>query len=199
VEKDEKHEETRNHGNSLLVDVSAASAVPVDSLIATISPSLVLPRDGRKISVRSRVSRGRRTSCQGVFYCPCFDPVVFLGVERTVKMEGERKKKERIHMQTFFAPYTVTIADINYGKHLGNDRPLVIFQDARIRFFKSLGLSEGDIGNGRSIVVVESGCRYMRQVFLHEELQVAVTIGELQGKRCRLNTVSSVLGMIRLC
>jgi len=44
VEKDKKHEETRNHGNSLLVDVSAASAVPVDSLIATISPSLVLPR-----------------------------------------------------------------------------------------------------------------------------------------------------------
>jgi acyl-CoA thioester hydrolase len=101
-------------------------------------------------------------------------------------MEGEGKKRERMNMQTFFAPYTVTIADINYGKHLGNDRPLVIFQDARIRFFKSLGLSEGDIGNGRSIVVVESGCRYLRQVFLHEELLVAVTIGELQGKRCRL-------------
>jgi len=97
-------------------------------------------------------------------------------------------------MQTFFAPYTVTIADINYGKHLGNDRPLVIFQDARIRFFKSLGLSEGDIGNGRSIVVVESGCRYMRQVFLHEELQVAVTIGELQGKRCRIEYSVKRLG-----
>ncbi len=88
----------------------------------------------------------------------------------------------------------VTIADINYGKHLGNDRPLVIFQDARIRFFNSLGLSEGDIGNGRSIVVVESGCRYVRQVFLHEELQVAVTISELQGKRCRLEYSVKRLG-----
>lgn len=97
-------------------------------------------------------------------------------------------------MQIFFAPYTVTIADINYGKHLGNDRPLVIFQDARIRFLKSLGMSEGDIGNGRSIVVVESGCRYMRQVFLHEELQVAVTVGELHGKRCRLEYSVKRLG-----
>ena len=92
-------------------------------------------------------------------------------------------------MQAFLAPYTVTIADINYGRHLGNDRPLVIFQDARIRFFKSLGFSEGDIGEGRSIVVVESGCRYLRQVFLHEELQVMVTVGELAGKRCRLDYV----------
>lgn len=90
-------------------------------------------------------------------------------------------------MQAFFAPYTVTIADINYGRHLGNDRPLVIFQDARIRFLKSLGFSEGDIGEGRSIVVVESGCRYLRQVFLHEELQVMVSVGELAGKRCRLD------------
>lgn len=90
-------------------------------------------------------------------------------------------------MSHFFAPYTVTIADINYGKHLGNDRPLVIFQDARIRFLRSLGFSEGDIGEGKSIVVVESGCRYLRQVFLHQELQVRVTIGDLEGKRCRLD------------
>jgi len=97
-------------------------------------------------------------------------------------------------MQAFFAPYTVTIADINYGKHLGNDRPLLIFQDARIRFLKSLGFSEGDIGEDRSIVVVESGCRYLRQVFLHEELQVMVTVGELAGKRCRLNYIVKRLG-----
>ncbi|MBU1568604.1 MAG: acyl-CoA thioesterase [Proteobacteria bacterium] len=87
----------------------------------------------------------------------------------------------------FTAPYAVTIGDINYGGHLGNDRPLLIFQDARIRFLQRLGFSERNIGEGKGIVVVEAGCRYLRQVFLHDELDVHVTIGELEGKKCRLD------------
>ena len=87
----------------------------------------------------------------------------------------------------FAAPYTVTIGDINYGRHLGNDRPLVIFQDARIRFLANLGFSESDIGDGKGIVIVEAGCRYLRQVFLHEELVVQIAIAELEGKKCTLD------------
>ena len=87
----------------------------------------------------------------------------------------------------FIAPYTVTIGDINYGRHLGNDRALVIFQDARIRFLQSLGFSERNIGEDKGIVVVEVGCRYLRQVFLHEELDVQVSVGEMEGKRCNLD------------
>lgn len=89
--------------------------------------------------------------------------------------------------KVFVAPYTVTIGDINYGRHLGNDRALVIFQDARIRFLHSLGFSERNIGEDKGIVVVEVGCRYLRQIFLHEELDVQVTVAELQGKRCNLD------------
>lgn len=87
----------------------------------------------------------------------------------------------------FAAPYTVTIGDINYGRHLGNDRPFLIFQDARIRFLNNLGFSEADIGERKSIVVVEAGCRYPRQVLLHEELEVQVAVDELEGKKCRLD------------
>ena len=83
----------------------------------------------------------------------------------------------------FTAPYTVTIGDINYGRHLGNDRALVIFQEARIRYLESFGLSEGNIGEGKGLVVVEAGCRYLREVFLHDELEVRVTLGEVQGKK----------------
>jgi len=83
----------------------------------------------------------------------------------------------------FTAPYTVTIGDINYGRHLGNDRALVIFQEARIRYLESFGLSEGNIGEGKGLVVVEAGCRYLREVFLHDELEVQVTLGEVQGKK----------------
>lgn len=89
--------------------------------------------------------------------------------------------------KVFTAPYTVTIGDINYGRHLGNDRSLVIFQDARIRFLRSMGFSEANIGEEKAVVVVEAGCRYLKQVFLHEELIVQVAIGEMEGKRCRLD------------
>lgn len=88
--------------------------------------------------------------------------------------------------KAFITSYTVTIGDINYGRHLGNDRPFLIFQDARIRFLKSMGFSESDIGDGKGIVVVEAGCRYLRQVFLHEELDVRVAVAVLEGKKCSL-------------
>lgn len=83
----------------------------------------------------------------------------------------------------FTAPYNVTIGDINYGRHLGNDRALIIFQEARIRYLESFGLTEGNIGEGKGLVVVEAGCRYLREVFLHDELEVQVTLGEIEGKK----------------
>jgi acyl-CoA thioester hydrolase len=96
----------------------------------------------------------------------------------------------RISMTTpFIAPYTVTIGDINYGRHLGNDRALLIFQEARIRFLESFGLSEGNIGEGRSLVVVEVGCRYLREIFLHDELAVQVTLGGIEGKKATFQFV----------
>ncbi|KJS00459.1 MAG: hypothetical protein VR65_13310 [Desulfobulbaceae bacterium BRH_c16a] len=89
----------------------------------------------------------------------------------------------------FTAPYTVTIADINYGGHLGNDRALLIFQEARIRFLENFGFSEADIGEGKGLVVVEAGCRYLREVFLHDELEVRVVLGEVAGKKATLEYV----------
>lgn len=88
--------------------------------------------------------------------------------------EGQKK---------FEAEYCVTIGDINYGGHLGNERALVIFQDARIRFLKSLGFSEGSIGEGTGIIMVESGVRYRREVFLHDELVVTVIVSEMKEKK----------------
>lgn len=83
----------------------------------------------------------------------------------------------------FQAKYRVTIGDINYGGHLGNDKALLIFQDARLQFLRSLGFSEKDIGDGRGIIMVESGVRYLREVFLHEELSVGIDVTEMKGKK----------------
>ena len=87
----------------------------------------------------------------------------------------------------FSSAYTVTIGDINYGGHLGNDKALVIFQDARLHFLKALELSEIDIGEGCGIIMVESGVRYHREVFLHDELIVTVEVSAVRGKKFTLS------------
>lgn len=85
--------------------------------------------------------------------------------------------------QQFIGHYRVTIGDINYSGHLGNDKALLIFQDARIQFFDHLGLSENDIGNGLGIIIVESAVSYLREVFLHDELSVAIGVSEVKDKK----------------
>ena len=86
----------------------------------------------------------------------------------------------------FTAYYVVTIGDINSGGHLGNDKALVIFQDGRIRFFKSLGLSEKNIGEGKGIIIVESAVKYHREVFLHDELTISIGVAEVVEKKVTL-------------
>ena len=89
-------------------------------------------------------------------------------------------------MHTFTAKYIVTIGDINYGGHMGNERALVVFQDARLYFLRSIEASEMDIGAGCGIIMVESGVRYLREVFLHDELTIAVWVSEVRKKKFTL-------------
>ncbi len=82
--------------------------------------------------------------------------------------------------------YRVTIGDINYGGHLGNDRALVVFQDARICFLQTLGFSEMDIGAQCGMIMVESGVRYLREVFLHDLLETSIGLGQIKAKKFTL-------------
>lgn len=85
--------------------------------------------------------------------------------------------------ETFSAQYTVTIGDINYGGHMGNDRPLIIFQDARVQLIDFLGFSETNIGENKGIIMVESGVRYTREVFHQDFLQIKVWVEDLEEKK----------------
>ncbi|MHC4780320.1 MAG: acyl-CoA thioesterase [Planctomycetota bacterium] len=82
----------------------------------------------------------------------------------------------------FQTRYTVRIDDINYGGHMGNERALLIFQDARIRFLKHLGCTEKEIGEGRGIILVEATIRYRKEVFLDDVLLVETSVGDIRKK-----------------
>lgn len=76
----------------------------------------------------------------------------------------------------FLAKYTVGIGDINYGGHLGNDKALLIFHDARIQFLNHFGLSELNIGEEKGIIMVDAQIKYLHQVSLHDALSIAIDI-----------------------
>ena len=46
--------------------------------------------------------------------------------------------------KTFAGAYTVRVGDINYGGHMGNDKALLLFHDARLYFLGKYDFSESD-------------------------------------------------------
>lgn len=72
----------------------------------------------------------------------------------------------------------VTIGDINYGQHMGNDRFLAFFHEARLGFLASLGCSESDIGEGLGLIMASAAIIYIAQVKHGDSLVISVTPGE---------------------
>lgn len=70
----------------------------------------------------------------------------------------------------FKTDYKVAINDINYGGHMGNQVPLVLFQQVRLEFLHQEGLSELNIGDGVGTIQRESWVKYNKEVFFNEKL-----------------------------
>ncbi|MGL6064695.1 MAG: acyl-CoA thioesterase [Fusobacteriaceae bacterium] len=70
----------------------------------------------------------------------------------------------------FKTNYKVIINDINYGGHMGNQVPLILFQQVRLEFLDSLELSELNIGDGIGIIQRESWIKYNKEIFFNEKL-----------------------------
>ncbi len=61
----------------------------------------------------------------------------------------------RKNMKNFFeTEYKVIVSDINYGGHMGNERALIIFQQARMEWLNSIGYDEADI-EGKGLIQLE--------------------------------------------
>lgn len=80
----------------------------------------------------------------------------------------------------FRTDYKVTVKDINYGGHMGNEVPLLLFHQVRIEFLQSLGLSELNIGDGVGTIQRESYIKYNREVFLGERLTLSIADVEIE-------------------
>lgn len=85
----------------------------------------------------------------------------------------------------FTARFSVRVGDINYGGHMGNDRFLLLFHDARMLYLESLGFSEADIG-GVGLIMNEAHVDFKAEVFLRDSLEVGVRAADLGSIRFRL-------------
>ncbi len=84
-------------------------------------------------------------------------------------------------MSDFKWPYRVVISDINYGGHMGNDRSLSLFHEARIAFFESMGFSEMNIGEGLGIIMKDAHVDFLAEIFRGDILDIHVKLGERKG------------------
>lgn len=83
--------------------------------------------------------------------------------------------------------YRVNISDINYGGHMGNDKSLALFHEARIAFLKSIACTELNIGGGLGIIMKDAHVDFLAEVFHGDELKVKVSLGERKGLLFYLN------------
>lgn len=75
--------------------------------------------------------------------------------------------------------YKVSVSDINYGGHMGNDRALVVFHDARLFYLEERGFSESDIG-GPGLIMADAHVYFKKEVFRGEELSVYIHIEDIR-------------------
>lgn len=81
--------------------------------------------------------------------------------------------------EIFAGTYKVRVGDINYGGHMGNDKALLLFHDARIHFLEERGFSESDIG-GPGLIMGDAHVYFKREVFRGDELRVYIHIEDLR-------------------
>jgi acyl-CoA thioester hydrolase len=74
--------------------------------------------------------------------------------------------------------YTFTIkeTDINYAKHMGNERILVFANIIRSEFYKHLNLLEGDWDEGHGTIVANHTIKYVSEGFLNDEITCNVGV-----------------------
>jgi acyl-CoA thioester hydrolase len=79
----------------------------------------------------------------------------------------------------------IYISHINYGNHLDNAALLTLVSEARMRFFKHLGFSEGDI-DGAGIIVADAAIQYRAEAFYGETLIFEMTVSDIARVGCDL-------------
>lgn len=82
---------------------------------------------------------------------------------------------------------TLKVRDINYGGHLGNDAVAGLLHEARLELLRSLGASEGDLGDSATgIILSDLAIRFVAEAYLFDVIVIETEVEELKRTSLRL-------------
>jgi len=91
-----------------------------------------------------------------------------------------RIKLEEQPAYEFSYATTARVADLNHAAHVGAPHMTSFLHDARIALFLELGVSEYDLGDGKSSIIIgDLAVSYRSQAFWGNELTIQTHIGEM--------------------
>jgi len=69
----------------------------------------------------------------------------------------------------------VRVGDLNYGGHLGAAEMVSIIHDSRVHYFKSVGLTEVNLGDGKTAMIIKDlVVNFRGEAFLDDVLIISV-------------------------
>ncbi len=80
---------------------------------------------------------------------------------------------------SFKTEMPVTIGDVNYGQHMGNDAFLRFAQEARLRFLAQYGWSEKQIEGTVGLIMTDAVVVYRSQAFHGDQLSIEIAVTEI--------------------
>ncbi len=81
----------------------------------------------------------------------------------------------------FFIPSKVSIGNINYGGHVGNDVFLSYFQETRIGYLNHLGFSELNIGESCGLILIKAEVNFKAELFHKDELKLFSKVSKIKN------------------
>ena len=69
----------------------------------------------------------------------------------------------------------VRVTDLNYGQHMGNDVFLTFAHESRVRYFKTIEMTERNFF-GFSLIMADSVVKYKSQAFLGDEICIKISV-----------------------
>lgn len=80
----------------------------------------------------------------------------------------------------FACSIEVRVGDLNYGAHVGNSEMVGILHDARVALFRAMGVSEVDLGDGKTGIVMDDlAVNFRAEAFLGDHLEIGCVFGEM--------------------
>ena len=80
----------------------------------------------------------------------------------------------------FACDIQVRVGDLNYGAHVGNAEMVGILHDARVMLLRAMGLTESDLGDGKTgIVMDDMVVNFRAEAFLGDSLTIGCGFGEI--------------------